>query len=91
MQRRKKLNAENEKVSILNQLTKIIDGQAAKFKAERKTMPDSRFYNEKKLLLENIGNAIELTNQIKSLPNKKEMLSDFQRLHKEISGLKVAR
>ncbi|MCB1192076.1 MAG: hypothetical protein H7A23_06395 [Leptospiraceae bacterium] len=84
------MGTENEKINILNQLTKIIDSQATRFRSERKMMPQSRFVAEKKLLLENINNGIELASQIKSSTSAKEIEADFRRLHKEISGLKFS-
>ena len=45
---------QSEQIQILNQITKLIDDKVTKYKKEMKTMPTSRFYSEKKIILDTI-------------------------------------
>jgi hypothetical protein len=81
---------QNQNIQILNQMTKIIDEKVAKYKKEMKTMPQARFYSEKKILIDTIEDAIKLAESIKP-PQKEvqELAADFKKLIKDISGLKL--
>jgi hypothetical protein len=79
----------SENISILNQMTKIIDEKVTVYKNEMKRMPSARFYSEKKILLDTIDDAIKLAESIKPAPKQiSDIVSDFKRAAKEISGLK---
>lgn len=80
---------QNESIEILNKMIKIIDEKGAKYKKEMKTMPTSRFYAEKKIILDMIEDATKLAQSIKPpSPGINDLLADFRKLAKDISGLR---
>ena len=82
---------QSEQIQILNQITKMIDDRVTKYKKEMKTMPTSRFYTEKKLILDTIDNAIKLTESIKPPPpGIKAAIADFKKVSKDISGIRAS-
>ena len=82
---------QSEQIQILNQITKMIDDRVTKYKKEMKTMPTSRFYTEKKLILDTIDNAIKLAESIKPPPpGIKAAIADFKTVSKDISGIRAS-
>ncbi|MBK8394700.1 MAG: hypothetical protein IPL26_05575 [Leptospiraceae bacterium] len=82
-------SANSEQIQILNQITKLVDEKVTKYKKEMKTMPTSRFYSEKKILLDTIDNAVKLAESIKPPPpGIKAVIEDFKKVAKDISGLR---
>ena len=81
---------QSEQIQILNQITKMIDDRVTN-KKEMKTMPTSRFYTEKKLILDTIDNAIKLAESIKPPPpGIKAAIADFKKVSKDISGIRAS-
>ena len=69
----------------------MIDDRVTKYKKEMKTMPTSRFYTEKKLILDTIDNAIKLAESIKPPPpGIKAAIADFRKVSKDISGIRAS-
>ncbi len=79
---------ESEKIKILNQLVGLVDDQASKFRANYRKMKPAQFSSERKLILDNIQNAILIANEIKSNPDIKSLIFDFQKLKTELSNIK---
>ncbi|MCB1176489.1 MAG: hypothetical protein KDK36_02815 [Leptospiraceae bacterium] len=79
---------DSEKIQILNQLVSIVDSQSSKFKSSYKKMPPAQFASERKLVLDNLNNAILVAGELKSVPGIKDTVNDLQRLKSELSALK---
>jgi hypothetical protein len=79
---------ESEKIKILNQLVGLVDSQASKFKSNYRKMKPVQFSSERKLILDNIQNALLIATEIKSNPDIKSLIFDFQKLKTELSNIK---
>lgn len=79
---------ESEKIKILNQLVELVDTQATKFKSNYRKMKPAQFASERKLIIDNIQNAILIAGEIKSNLDAKAIINDFTKLKNELSTLK---
>ncbi|EPG67048.1 hypothetical protein ACE5IS_16025 [Leptospira wolffii] len=77
----------NEEIQALNRIVAIVDDKASLFKKDWRDMPKVRAVTERKLILDLIGNALQLAKNVK--PSPTDLLGDLQKLKKEFENLPI--
>lgn len=76
----------NEKVEILNKILAELDARATSFKERRHTLREAQHFAEKKLLLDLIGQAITLAQEI--TPQPVDTIRDLRALEKQFMDMR---
>lgn len=77
----------NEEIHALNQIVAMIDEKATLFKKDWGTMPKVRAVTERKLILDLIGNGLQLAKNVK--PSPADLIGDLLKLKKEFENLSI--